>query len=170
MSGDVVDEIVAAWNRELPEVANLPLELNKRITRLAGLLEAVTIAELDRLGLTKAEYEVLAKLRSAGPPYRRKPNELAQSLLLSSGGTTNVVHRLNAAGLVVREADPVDRRSLHVRLTEDGVRVAETAVLATNAAQSALLERVPGPTGRALADQLREVLLTVEGTRAHVAP
>jgi len=161
-SPDPVDEIVAAWRAELPQVAGLPLELAKRVGRLAGLIEAVTNAELDRLGRTKAEYEVLARLRAAGAPYRRKPHELASSLLLSSGGTTNVLHRLTAAGLVVREADRSDRRSVWVRLTSAGVRAAEEVVLATNAAQSALLDRLPTDTATALADQLREVLAGLE--------
>jgi DNA-binding MarR family transcriptional regulator len=164
---DVVDEIVATWRTELPAVAGLPLALGKRLGRLAALLDAATAPELDRLGLTRAEYEVLAKLRAAGEPYRRKPHELAQSLLLSSGGTTNVLHRLTAAGLVVREADPLDRRSQHVRLTADGVGVAEDVVLATNAAQAALLERLPGPLAGALSDQLREVLRYLDGPARH---
>ncbi|WP_279583020.1 MarR family winged helix-turn-helix transcriptional regulator [Fodinicola feengrottensis] len=137
-SPDMIDGIVAAWRTELPEVANLSLELSKRIGRLAGLVDAVTLAELDKLGLTKAEYEVLARLRSSGAPFRGKPNELTKSLSLSSGGTTNVLHRLTAAGLVTRGADPDDRRSSWVELTAQGVRTAEAAVLAANAAQSAL--------------------------------
>jgi DNA-binding MarR family transcriptional regulator len=159
---DPVDEIVAAWRTELPEVAGLPLAVAKRVGRLAVLIDAVTTAELDRLGRTKAEYEVLARLRAAGAPYRRKPHELASSLLLSSGGTTNVLHRLTAAGLVLREADHSDRRSVWVRLTPAGVRVAEEVVLATNAAQSALLDRLPPDLAGALADQLREALAVLE--------
>ena len=38
-----------------------------------------------------------------------------------------------AADLIVREADPADRRSQHVKLTPKGVRLAEDVVLATNA-------------------------------------
>lgn len=159
---DPVDEIVAAWRAELPQVDGLPLALAKRVGRLAALLDAVTTAELDRLGRTKAEHEVLARLRAAGKPYRRKPSELASALLLSSGGTTNVLHRLVAAGLVVREADPADRRSVWVHLTPDGVRAAEEVVLATNAAQAALLSRLPTDLAADLADQLRAVLAVLD--------
>lgn len=159
---DVVDDIVAAWRRELPEVAGLPLELTKRIGRLFAVLDAAIVAELARLDLTKAEYEVLARLRAAGSPYRLRPHELASSLSLSSGGTTNVVHRLTGAGLAVREAHPDDRRGAAVRLTAEGRRMAEKAVLATNDAQRAVLHQVPERDGRALADLLREVLLAVD--------
>jgi DNA-binding MarR family transcriptional regulator len=159
---DPVDEIVAAWRTELPEIAGLPLALAKRVGRLAGLIDAVTVAELDRLGRTRAEYEVLARLRAAGAPYRHKPRELTSSLLLSSGGTTNVLHRLTTAGLVLREADHADRRGVWVRLTPAGVRAAEEVVLATNAAQSALLDRLSPDLAGALADQLREALAVLE--------
>jgi len=155
---DGVDEIVAAWHRELPEVEGLPLEIGKRVAALYGALDAETNAELAALGLTKAEYEVLAKLRAAGEPYQLRPHELASTLSLSSGGTTNVVHRLVAAELVVRQAHPDDRRGAAVRLTDKGRRTAEAAVLATNRAQRDLLAGVAGVDGRALADALRTVL------------
>lgn len=169
---DAVDGIVAAWRDELPEVAGLPLELAKRTGRLAALIDAVTVAELDRLGRTKAEYEVLARLRAVGEPYRCKPHDLSSSLLLSSGGTTNVLHRLTAAGLVLREADPADRRSVWVRLTPAGVTAAEEVVLAVNQAQSALLARLPEDTARRLADLLRDVLASLDpgGVRAPWRP
>lgn len=157
-SPDFADEIVTAWQRELPQVESLPLELTKRIGRLAGLVEAATHEVLDRLGLTKAEYEVLARLRAVGEPYKGKPNELTRSLSMSSGGTTNVLHRLADAGLVERKADEGDRRSTWVYLTAKGVGAAEEVVLATNAAQSALLGRLPEATARSLADLLRAAL------------
>jgi DNA-binding MarR family transcriptional regulator len=159
---DVVDGIVAVWRTELPEVAGLPLQLAKRAGRLSGLIDMVTVVELDRLGRTKAEYEVLSRLRAAGAPYQLKPHELASSLLLSSGGTTNVLHRLSAAGLLLREADPADRRSVWVRLTPAGVRAAEEVVLAANRAQAGLLDRLTPDAAKALADQLRKVLGALE--------
>jgi DNA-binding MarR family transcriptional regulator len=158
---DQVDGIIEAWRTELPELAPLPMELSKRLTRLAMLVDRVTAAALDELGLTKAEFEVLARLRSAGRPYRRRPNDLSKALFLTSGGTTNVLHRLTAAGLTEREADPGDRRSSWVRLTPRGVTAAERALRAVDAAQSRLFERLPDATGRALADQLREIHRTL---------
>jgi DNA-binding MarR family transcriptional regulator len=154
---DLVDEIMAAWRVELPELAGVPFELSKRISRLARLIETATAAELDRLGLTNGEFEVLARLRSAGPPYRRKPNDLTKALLLSSGGTTHVLHRLTEAGLVTREADPDDRRSSWVRATPAGVEKAEAALLAANSAYRAIFGALPDETGRVLTDTLRDL-------------
>jgi DNA-binding MarR family transcriptional regulator len=161
VSKDVVDLIADAWARELPGVAGLELELSKRAARLSGLFTARVDAELDRLGLTKAEYEVLAVLRSAGEPYRLRPSDLAQRLLLSSGGTSNVLRRLEAAGLIAREADASDARSTWVRLSAKGITVAEEAVRAAVKAQSALLRTMPPDVAAAVNDALRQALVAL---------
>lgn len=161
MSKDTVDLIADAWARELPGVLGLELELSKRVARLSGLFTARVDAELDRLGLTKAEYEILAVLRSAGEPYRLRPSDLTQRLLLSSGGTSNVLRRLDAAGLVEREADASDARSTWVRLSATGVMVAEDAVRAAAKAQSALLRTMPPEVAAAANDALRQALVAL---------
>lgn len=158
---DIADEIVAAWRRELPEVADLTLELTKRAARLSALLAEAANRKLAEAGLTKAEYEVLATLRAGGRPYRLRPTELAHRLLLSSGGTSNLLRRLTEAGLVVRKADERDARSSWVQLTPAGVTTAEAAVRAATAAQRELLSAVPEHLGRSASDLLREVLIAL---------
>ncbi|QUQ62884.1 MarR family winged helix-turn-helix transcriptional regulator [Kutzneria sp. CA-103260] len=158
---DVVDGILDAWRGQLPEVAGIELELSKRTGRLYTLLAEATNTQLTRFGLTKADYDVLAVLRSTGEPYRLRPTDLAARLLLSSGGTSNVLRRLTAEGLIAREADPDDARSSWVQLTPEGVDTAEAAVRASTEAQRKLLKSVPPETARAAADALREVLLAL---------
>lgn len=158
---DVVDGILDAWRGQLPEIAGIELELSKRAGRLHALLAEATSNQLTRFGLTKAEYDVLAVLRSTGEPYRLRPTDLAARLLLSSGGTSNVLRRLTAEGLITREADPDDARSTWVQLTREGVDTAEAAVVASTEAHRALLKAVPPETARAAADILREVLLAL---------
>ncbi|HWE92182.1 MAG TPA: MarR family transcriptional regulator, partial [Pseudonocardiaceae bacterium] len=85
-SGDRVDELIARWRAELPEVLGPTSELVKRLMLLDADLAAATRAELPAFDLTPAEHDVLAALRRNGKPYRMKPNELSRSLLLSSGG------------------------------------------------------------------------------------
>ncbi|GAA3439745.1 MarR family winged helix-turn-helix transcriptional regulator [Kutzneria kofuensis] len=158
---DVVDGILDAWRGQLPEIAGIELELSKRAGRLYTLLSEATDTELARFGLTKAEYDVLAVLRSQGKPYRLRPTDLSARLLLSSGGTSNVLRRLAGAGLIAREADPADARSSWVRLTREGVDTAEAAVRASTEAQRTRLRSLPPDTARAAADVLREVLLAL---------
>ena len=159
-----MDDIADAWGSELPGVVGAELELSKRAARLSALLGAPVEAELARLGLTKAEYDILAVLRAAGSPYRLRPSTLAQRLMLTSGGTSNVLRRLEAAGLVDRDPDPSDARSSWVRLTGTGVTRTEEAVRAASAAQAARLRDVPPGTARNAIEALREVLVALGDT------
>jgi DNA-binding MarR family transcriptional regulator len=161
MVRDTVDSVAEAWRRELPGVVGSELELSKRAARLTAMLQAPVDAALARLGLTKAEYEILTVLRAAGKPYRLRPSVLTQRLALTSGGTSNVLRRLTTAGLIERDPDPSDARSLWVQLTAQGVATAEAAVRAASAAQAAALRDVPPATARAAIEALRGVLLAL---------
>lgn len=154
---DHIDHLVAEWRRELPDVADVHLELSRRIAGLHRLLADAAHQELSRLGHTYAEYEVLGALRRIGHPYVMKPGELSGELKLSTGGTSNVLRRLSEARLVSRRTDRTDARSNPVTLTPEGVAAAERAVKAVAEGHRRLLQRVPEATARALADLLREV-------------
>lgn len=161
MKHDHADEIISAWRSEMPQLPFLPLQVAKRVARLNAMLDAACVNELTKLGITRAEYQVLATLRRVGRPYRLKPTELTMSALLSSGGTSNIVKRISDAGYVRRHEDPNDGRSSWVELTTDGVKMAETAVKRSLAAQEALLARIPATKIRALSDLLRQVLVAL---------
>jgi DNA-binding MarR family transcriptional regulator len=169
-SPDPADELIAAWRAELPEVLGPETELVKRVTLLARALSDAVDAELPDLGLTPAEFDVLAALRRTGRPYARRPNDLTRALLMSSGGTSNVINRLAARGLVARRPDPDDRRSTLVALTDEGVALAEEAVRASTAAHAAVLAAVPEPVLAAAAGALREVFAAVGTIRRPGAP
>ena len=169
-SPDPADEIIAAWKAELPDVLGPETELVKRVTLLARTLGDAVDAELPELGLTPAEFDVLAALRRAGKPYARRPNDLTRALLMSSGGTSNVINRLAARGLVDRRPDPDDRRGTLVALTDEGVALAEEAVRASTAAHAAVLAAVPEPVLAAAASALREVFAAARGIRRPAAP
>jgi DNA-binding MarR family transcriptional regulator len=73
---------------------------------------------------TLPRFDVMAAL------YRRREgvtmSELSRMLLVSNGNATAVVDRLEAEGLVLRTPSEVDRRTVHVALTADGLRIFET--------------------------------------------
>jgi DNA-binding MarR family transcriptional regulator len=167
---DPVDELIAAWQSELPDVLGPESELVKRVTLLAGALNDAVGTELPDLGLTPAEFDVLAALRRAGKPYARRPNDLTKSLLMSSGGTSNVINRLAARGLVARQPDPDDGRGTLVGLTDEGVALAEEAVRTSAATHAAVLAAVPEPVLAAAAAALREVFTAVGSIRRPAAP
>jgi DNA-binding MarR family transcriptional regulator len=98
-----------------------------RLTRVGLLVDAFQHRCLDRFGLLFIDYSVLRVLELIGPPYRMSPTELAEIVLRSSGGMTQIVDRLERAGLVARAPDPDDRRKVVVELTVEGVRTADDA-------------------------------------------
>ncbi|MEU8359150.1 MarR family winged helix-turn-helix transcriptional regulator [Nonomuraea sp. NPDC048882] len=163
MKQDEIDALVPRWKEAgLPSSLIATLELGKRVTRLNLLFEQAIKAELSELGLTYAEFDVLTTLnRVDDPPYRMKPSELSKSLMLTSGGISNVLQRLAAAGYVEREADPGDARSRWVRLTDEGRRQARTALEASTRAHTEITAALPEETVRQAADALRELLIHV---------
>jgi DNA-binding MarR family transcriptional regulator len=98
-----------------------------RLTRVGLLVDAFQHRCLDPFGLLFIDYSVLRVLELIGPPHRMSPTELSEILVRSSGGVTQILDRLERAGLVARAPDPDDRRKVVVQLTPDGLRVADDA-------------------------------------------
>jgi DNA-binding MarR family transcriptional regulator len=119
-----------------------PLGLFTRITRVGLLVDAFQHRCLDPVGLLFIDYSVLRVLQLAGAPYRMSPTELSEIVLRSSGGMTQILDRLESAGLVERSADPSDRRKVVVGLTSEGLRTAERANATYRRAREDLLGRI----------------------------
>jgi DNA-binding MarR family transcriptional regulator len=159
---DEVDELAAAWRRDgLGEDVIAMLEVSKRASRIGALVQQALRGELADLGLTYAEFEVLTVLSRAGKPYRLRPSELTRSAFLTSGGTSNVLQRLQKAGYVEREANTGDARSRFVQLTSEGLRVTALALDASARAHREAMAGVPSEAVRDAADALRDVLLVI---------
>src|SRR6188474_3525330 len=121
---DEVDRIVEAWIAQRPDLDFSPLEVLSRVDRLSRHLDRARRDAFRRSDLEPWEWDVLSALRRAGEPFQLSPKQLLQQTLVSSGTMTNRIDRLVARGLVRRENDPDDGRSILVTLTEDGrVRV-----------------------------------------------
>lgn len=77
--------------------------------------------ELVKAGheLTFSQFITIKKL-AAG---LASATDLARAAELNPGAMTRLLDKLEARGLVVRIADPADRRALHIHLTEDGTRI-----------------------------------------------
>jgi len=116
-----------------------PLGLFTRITRVGLLVDAFQHRCLDPFGLLFIDYSVLRLLQLAGAPYRMSPTELSEIVLRSSGGMTQILDRLETAGLVERSSDPSDRRKVVVGLTPDGLRTANRANASYREAREQLL-------------------------------
>jgi DNA-binding MarR family transcriptional regulator len=117
---DEVDQILASWVTELPQLDASPLASLSRLSRLSRHLDRARSEAFAAAELEPWEFDVLAALRRHGPPYELSPGELIHETLSTSGTMTNRVNRLEARGLVARKPNAQDRRGVLVRLTEDG--------------------------------------------------
>ncbi|MCA2215909.1 MarR family winged helix-turn-helix transcriptional regulator [Jidongwangia harbinensis] len=155
---DGVDRIIEQWGRERPDLDTTAMAVFGRIYRLARVAGDEVEKAYARYGIGRAEFDVLATLRRSGPPYQLSPGALAGSMMLSSGGTTARLDRLERAGLVQRSPSPTDRRGVLVRLTDAGREIVDGAVAAGLAEQQRLLSHLPADRARQLSDLLREAL------------
>lgn len=160
--GDQVDRIVAQWARERPDLDTTAMAVFGRVFRLARLGGDEVEQVYGRFGIGRPDFDVLATLRRSGEPYELSPGALAASMMISSGGTTARLDRLERAGLVRRSPDPHDRRALVVGLTERGRTLVDEAVAAGVERQEELLARLPARKQAQLTALLRELLEPLE--------
>ncbi len=73
----------------------------------------------EQCGISHLMFEVLLILGRAGEPGLSM-RAIAQEQVLTTGGATRLVDRMEAAGLVTRVESPADRRGKLVRLTPLG--------------------------------------------------
>ncbi|HEX6674970.1 MAG TPA: MarR family transcriptional regulator [Actinomycetes bacterium] len=162
---DHVDEIVAQWHRERPDLDTGPLATLGRLFRVAELAHPLLSAPLRELGLQPGWLDLLAALRRAGAPYELNPTELMRATMLSSGGMTKRLDRLADAGLVERRPDPGDRRGTLVRLTARGKATIDQAIGVHVRNEARLLDALTTAERRALDRSLRALLAGLEGER-----
>ncbi len=160
MPEDEIDRIVTQWNRTRPDLDVSPTHVLQRITRL-GMLQGASFARVfARHGLSWGEYVVLAALRRAGPPYQMSPTALYGAIILSSGGMTKRLDRLEQAGLVERIPDPADRRGRLVALTDKGRELVDRAVIEHLDNEQRLLSALSADEREELSDLLRKLLVS----------
>lgn len=121
MSADQVAGIVEQWTAQRPDLDPSPMLVVGRIHRLAQTMDRALRPPFAAAGLGQGDFDVLAALRRAGPPYSRSPGELRDSLMVTSGAVTKQVDRLVAKGLVTR-AVADDARGRTITLTAAGKR------------------------------------------------
>src|SRR5919204_5876359 len=125
---DQLDQMLEQWRRERPEINAEGMALVPRVMRLAHLYDAEMARVSRSFGLKPGWLDVLSALRRIGAPHRMSATELARWVLLSSGGMTNRLDRMEEAGLVRRRPDPSDRRGVLVELTPRGRQVIDDAI------------------------------------------
>jgi DNA-binding MarR family transcriptional regulator len=124
---DVIDRLLEAWREVRPDLDPSPLEVVGRVIVLAQHLEESVEAALAKHNLTLGQFDILATLRRRGPRGGLTPSQLLESVMLSSGGMTARLDKLEETGLILRTPDADDRRMVVIELTPKGKRVIDAA-------------------------------------------
>ncbi|TBU98885.1 MarR family transcriptional regulator [Stutzerimonas kirkiae] len=156
---DRAEIAMAQWQAQRPDLDPLPMGV------LGRLGEAAQVVARDHLnplfaehGLQSGEFDVLATLRRSGEPYALTPTVLYESAMISSGGMTNRIDRLERAGLIERRKHPHDRRGVLVALTQQGFALIEELMTLHVANEQRVLAGMSREEQRALYELLGKLL------------
>ncbi|WP_405447424.1 MarR family winged helix-turn-helix transcriptional regulator [Streptomyces erythrochromogenes] len=158
---DAVDAIMDQWFAVRPELDTAPMALFGRIYRIARAMGDAMEERYQRFGISRGEFDVVATLRRSGDPYTLSPRQLSATLMLTTGGMTGRLDKLEKAGLLCRKPDPHDRRGLQVTITDRGLELIDEAVTAGLEVQRAALTGLTDEEVAQLTGLLRKLLAGV---------
>ena len=133
-------------------------QLADAVQQVARRLRHGTRHRLAPLGLTPGQGRALSVLERAGGPLRMA--ELAAALRVVPRSATGVVEGLEELGLVRRDTDPADRRSVLVSLTEAGRGTLEELAEARSQTAEELFGSLEPAEQRRLLDLLSRLDIT----------
>ena len=140
------------------------------VSAWAGLLRthAAVLPKVERAliptGLPLTWYDVLLVVNAA-PARRLRMTELGEQAVVSRERVSRVVTELEHAGLVVREANPDDRRSSFTVITPEGRRrLRASAPVYLKAIEEHFLSRLTDEETRVIAKALGRVVSAEEGS------
>lgn len=159
---DSVDACTAAVLSRYPEIHPEVEGVVDRMSAIGKHISRIFEDTLAHHGLTHGEYKVLMQLATAPDHSRLSAGDLSRALMLSSGGMTSRLDKLERAGLIRRLPDPADRRGVLVELTDKGAQVSDRAVAEQAHKEIDVLSALSPRELTHLNDLLRKVLVSLE--------
>ncbi|HJQ42024.1 MAG TPA: MarR family transcriptional regulator [Jatrophihabitantaceae bacterium] len=137
---DPIDRAGDLWEQHWPDE---PADVYAAMRAVTSIMRAhqILIAELDAMlrpfGITFSRYEALVLLvhsHEGALPL----SKIGERLQVHATSVTNVIDRLEAAGLVRRAPNPQDGRGVLAVITDEGRKVADKATVEFNNARFAM--------------------------------
>jgi DNA-binding MarR family transcriptional regulator len=136
-----------------------PVDLDElpghHIRRLQQIAVALFLQETEAFGLTPVQFAALQGVAAAPGVDQRT---LARAIGLDTSTTGGVVDRLEARGLLLRSANPDDRRVRLLSLTPAGAALLHDVTPAMLRAQQRILEPLPAHEQGVFMDMLRRLV------------
>lgn len=159
---DRIDRLSDEWALRAANLDIRPWQVWGRITRINDIFLLNLNKILSQNDLSYSELQTLGALIVSGPPYELNPNTISRHNLLTSGGMTNVLTRMEKKGLITRRKDARDRRGVIVSVTERGLDIFETVIVAENAIEHRLIKGLSETERTVIAVVLRKLLLSID--------
>lgn len=163
---DTVDAVIADWRRERPDLDATAIGVFGRVTRLHAQQRSILNALYAQFDLTLPVFDLLASLRRADPPYRKTAGQLANSSMLTTGGITFRLDKMEQQGLVERIRTKDDRRVVYAQLTSRGVELIDTVIEKHLEAERKMLLDLSKDELATLAGLLKKALVSTDADRA----
>jgi DNA-binding MarR family transcriptional regulator len=126
-SQDAVDDIIGQWAQTRPNLDVSAMQVFGRLHRSFLLYRSAIAERFAEAGTTEPGFDVLAALRRSDPDHKLTAGDLARKTLVTTGGLTLRVKRLEREGFVRRERDAEDNRLVYVSLTDAGRELVDRA-------------------------------------------
>lgn len=161
-AADPVSRSIGQWAEVAPTLDVSATDVFARVHRVHLTHQAQLSRVFTRHGINAASFSALSALFRAGRPYRLTVSALAEETLISSGGMTMRLDRLEEATLITRRRDVEDRRVVYAQLTRKGLSVVKATARDHFAEESQLLGSLGDNDRRQLARLLRRLDLSME--------
>ncbi len=145
----------------------LDLRILQAIRRIIRSVELYSRKLALGHGITAPQLICLLKI---GERQDITAKELAGQVYLSSSTIVGILDRLEAKNLITRERSKVDRRQIHLKLTDQGESLAQAAPSPLQDALSKALEQLPHLERLAIALSLERVVELMEIDRVDASP
>lgn len=156
---DVADIGIALWHRERPEIDCSGKAVTGRVLHLGEIFMDAMNVNMEQFGVRYSHYAIVGTLRSIGKPYRMSPTELQNTLMITSGGISNLLRKVELRGFIRRLSDPSDGRGVIVELTDEGFALSEETMRAQAELERKLVGALTSQEQDALSLLLKKLIL-----------
>jgi DNA-binding MarR family transcriptional regulator len=125
------------------------------LARAGALTSARFYRELRLTGTSMTRWRLLSCLYAGAP---RSVGDVAAEIILEQSAATRLIERSARAGLVVKRADPADRRRSLVRITPQGRALIRDVARRAVGVDAGILAALPAPARRRLKGDLKRVI------------
>ena len=136
------------------------------VRRLHQIHYALFFEECKSQNVTPVQYGMLTAV-SVLPDLDQ--TSIAEEVGLDRTTTADVLKRLEDRGLIERRANPADKRTRHVRLTEEGARSSSRCAAAWRARRSVCWSRCVRPSATMFMDLMRILVEAQQPVQPHRA-